>query len=125
MDVGSPKHLERLRGEPAVKAALFRLDPDPAFGEARFERSSKNAAYWPPISQLAERFFAAGSVVPLTEGIRVYGRPCWLLAVPIAASPTSPFVIALASAEGPPSEALATFLREVCHDFWYGSSFFK
>jgi len=125
MDVQSPEHLERLRDQIAFKAALLRRHPDPAVGEARFERSPKNTHYWPPIEQLAAHFAASGLVQETLEEHTLYGRPCWLLATSLAPSPNSPYAIAVAAADSAPPDALLSLLRDVTHDYWYGSSFFK
>ncbi len=45
MDVRSPEHLERLRDQPEIKAALLRFRPEADAFEARFERASKNTLY--------------------------------------------------------------------------------
>ena len=42
MDAESPKHLERLRDQPEIKAALLQRRAVTAATEARFERAAKN-----------------------------------------------------------------------------------
>ena len=125
MDVESPKHLERFRDQPEIKAVLLRFGPEPPAAEARFERAAKNTLYWPPIETLARRFVAAGRADETREAQRVYGRSCWLLAACVSPAADSPFAIAMADAEGAPAEALLELLRKVSEDYWYGSYFFK
>ena len=125
MDVESPGHLERFRDHRAIKAVLLRMDPDPAYGEARFERSATNPDSWPPIWQLAARFRAAGTVVEASEGVAAYGQPCWLLSVRTSSSGSSPFAIAGVAGPEPPGDDVIGLLRGVCQDYWFGSTFFK
>ena len=125
MDVESPKHLERLRDQPEIKAALLRFQPTPTATEVRFERAAKNTLYWPPIERLAERFLAMGRGEEVRETRDFYGRPCWLLAVTLAQSADAPYTIAVAAADGTPVDALVALLQDVSHDYWHGSSFFK
>lgn len=125
MDVESPEHLERLRDQPEIKAALLRLQPAWPTSEARFERVAKNTLYWPLIDSLAARFVAAGQAAPVQEKHEIYGRPCWLLAVPLSPAADAPFTIAIAAAEGASTEALVTVLETVTRNYWFGSSFFK
>ena len=124
MDVESSEHLERLRSQPEVKAALLRLGGDSA-DEARFERASRNSHYWSAIQGLVDRFAATGRVLPLQEECVVYGRPCWLLATSLSSSPQAPYAIAVVAADGTPVEALLELLHSVSHDYWFGSTFFK
>ena len=125
MDVESPKHLERLRDQPEIKAALLRFQPAPTATEVRFERAAKNTLYWPPIEELAARFLAMGRGEEIRETQDFYGRPCWLLAVTLARSPDAPYTIAVAAADGVPVDALVALLQDVSHDYWHGSYFFK
>ena len=125
MDEESPKHLERLRDQAEIKAALLRLQPTPTSTEARFERAPKNTLYWPPIEALAARFLAAGRTEEIREPREFYGRPCWLLATRVVDTPNAPYTIAVAAADGAPVEALVALLQDVGHDYWHGSSFFK
>ena len=124
MDVESPEHLERLRSQPEVKAAVLRLGSD-STDEVRFERSSKNSLYWPPIEGLLDRFASTGYVFPLQEACVVYGRPCWLLATRLASSARAPFAVAVVAADGAPVEVLLELLQRVSGDYWFGSYFFK
>ncbi|HEX2830598.1 MAG TPA: hypothetical protein VHP37_29945 [Burkholderiales bacterium] len=124
MDVESPEHLERLRGQPEVKAAALRFGPDSA-AEVRFERASRNALYWPPIQGVLDRIASTGCVAPLQQECVVYGRPCWLLATSLASSPQAPFAVAVVSADGAPVEVLLELLKRVSYDYWFGSHFFK
>ncbi|MCE9658420.1 MAG: hypothetical protein K8R60_07660 [Burkholderiales bacterium] len=124
MDVESAEHLERLRCQPEVKAALLRLAADsPA--EARFERAARNSLYRAAIQGLVDRFAATGFVLPLQEECVIYGRPCWLLATSLASSPQAPYAIAVVAADGAPVEALLELLHGVSRDYWFGSTFFK
>ncbi|MEP6833663.1 MAG: hypothetical protein ABJB74_09720 [Gemmatimonas sp.] len=125
MDVGSPEHLERLRDRPEVKAALLRLIAVPESAEVRFERTPKNVVYWPPIESLSERILSSGCVTEVREPIVLYGRPCVVVATGLAASPKTPYAIAVVSADGAPVESLVKVLQDVCRDYWYGSYFFK
>ena len=125
MDVESPKHLERFRDQPEIKAVLLKLGPESDAAEARFERAAKNALYWPPIEALAGRFIATGRARETHEAQRVYGRSCWLLATALTPNAGAPFAIAMADAEGAPVETLLALLRKVSEDYWYGSYFFK
>ncbi len=125
MDVRSPEHLERLRDQPEIKAALFRFQLTPTASEARFERARKNTLYWPPIDALSARFLATGRAQEIREDHQLYGRPCLLLATSLASSPHAPYVIALAAADGAPVETLLALLRRVSGDYWHGSYFFK
>lgn len=125
MDVESPRHLERFRDQPEIKAALLRAGPTTADTEARFERSTRNTDYWPPILALSSRFLATGRSESLQEPIEVYGRPCWLLATTMGPAETGPYAIALAAADGASSEDLMRLLLDVSHDYWHGSYFWK
>ena len=125
MDAESPEHLERLRDQPEVKVALLRLLPDSIEPEARFERASKNALYWPAVNCLASRFLSVGYAEEVREEREFYGRPCWLLATSLGSSADAPYAIAVAAADGTPIEALVALLHSVSHHYWFGSSFFK
>jgi hypothetical protein len=125
VDIESPQHLERLRDQPEIKAALLRSWMALDAREVRFERAAKNRLYWPPIENLSRRFLDAGCAERVCDGQQIYGRPCWLLANVLAPSPNAAYVIALASADGAPLDVLQALLREVCHDYWHGSYFFK
>ncbi len=125
MDKQSAEHLERLRNQPEIKAALFHLQPAPETPEARFERAAKNTLYWPPIDALAARFHAARRAQEIHEQCEIYGRSCLLVATSLAQSPNAPYTIALVAADGSPVETLLAMLRSVSHDYWYGSYFFK
>ena len=125
MDVESPRHLERLRDQPEIKAALLREQATPAATEVRFERSPRNTQYWPPIETLGARFLEAGRPASACDPIEVYGRPCWLLATALHPSTASPYAIAVASAEGAPVATLLALLRSVSEDYWHVSFFWK
>lgn len=125
MDVESPRHLERFRDQPEIKAALLRAGPTAADTEARFERSARNTDYWAPILALSSRFLATGRSEALREPIEVYGRPCWLIATSMGPAETGPYSIALAAADGASSEDLVRLLLDVSHDYWHGSYFWK
>ena len=79
----------------------------------------------PPIEALATRFLAAGRVDEVREPVALYGRPCWLLATRLADAAEAPYAIAVTAAGGAPVDDLLALLREVSHDYWHGSSFFK
>ena len=123
MDVESPVHLERLRDQPEIKAALLRERPDAEASECRFERSAKNNAYWPPIEDFAASVRAGARVDEACRPVTIYGRSCWLLAT--ALHPVGPYAIAVTAADGASVEDLVALLRKVTHDYWFGSSFFK
>jgi len=125
VDVESPKHLERLRDQPEIKAALLCEQASPTAPEVRFERSPKNTLYWPPIESLAAGFLGVGRPAPVCEPIQLYGRPCWLLATALSPARESPYAIAVASAEGAPVATLLALLRRVSDDYWNGSHFWK
>ncbi|MEO8634489.1 MAG: hypothetical protein ABI587_04330 [Gemmatimonadales bacterium] len=125
MDVESPKHLERLRDQPEIKAVLLREDAAPTATEARFDRAPKNTLYWSPIEALAARILGAGRPEEVCDPIHLYGRQCWLLATALSLSPRAPYAIAVASAEGAPVETLLRLLRSVSEDYWQGSTFWK
>ncbi len=124
MDVESAEHLERLRDQPAIKAAILRLH----IGDAReisFERATKNVEYKTAVDALAARVIATGDLSGVAESTIVYGNPCWLLAIPLASSPNTPYVVAIAGADRVPIDELVLLLENVCRDYWYGSTFFK
>ena len=123
MDIESPRHLEHLRAQPEIKAALLRERPAADASECRFERSAKNKDYWPPIEALAASIRAGGRIDEACTPLTVYGRSLWLMVT--ALDPVGPYAIAVTSADGAPREMLAAVLRKVTHDYWYGSSFFK
>jgi len=123
MDVESPKHLERLRDQPEIKAALLRERPMAEASECRFERSAKNRDYWPPIEALAARIGAGGRIDEACTSLTVYGQPCWLIVT--ALDPRGPYAIAMTAADAAPAMELGAVLRKVTHDYWYGSTFFK
>ncbi|MGH8675846.1 MAG: hypothetical protein ACREVG_16250 [Burkholderiales bacterium] len=123
MDVESPKHLERLRDQPEIKAALLREEPAADAAECRFERSARNSAYWPPIEALAASILATGRVEELCQPVTVYERSCWVIAT--ALDPRGPYAVAVTAADGAALEELVTVLRKVTHDYWHGSYFFK
>ncbi len=123
MDVESPEHLEHLRAQPEIKAALLRERPVAGASECRFDRSAKNRDYWPPIEALAAGISAVGRIDEACTPLTVYGRSLWLIVT--ALDPAGPYAIAVTSADGAPREMLAAVLRKVTHDYWYGSSFFK
>ena len=125
MDVESPKHLERLRDLPEIKVALLRMSVAADSSEARFERTAKGTLYWPPVRSLATHFAGAAQPSEIRTPITVYGRSCWLLATMLAPAASAPYVIAVAAADGAEMEAIIGRLREVSHDYWYGSYFFK
>ena len=125
MDVQSPEHLERLRDQPEIKAALLRKQLAPEATEVRFERAAKNTLYWPPIDELAARFLSAGCTQPIEERLRIYGQPYLLLATALSPAPHAPYVIAVVAFGGAPVETLRALLQAVTRDYWYGSYFFK
>lgn len=125
MDVQSPDHLHRLQAQPDVKVALLRLRPTPQSDEIRFERSPKNSAYWLPVTALDAQITRKGSVDETRECLDIYERPCWLIATALAPLPNSPYVVAIAAADGADINALVKLLQAVCHDYWHGSYFFK
>jgi hypothetical protein len=125
MDIQSPKHLERFRDQPEIKAVLLRSFLSATANEARFERAAKNSLYWPPIDNLESRILLNNHIVEVQEAHQIYGRPCWLLGTSLTSSPNAPFLIAIVAADGTPVTALLTLLNEVSHDYWYGSTFFK
>ena len=120
----SPGPLERLRDRPEIKAALLRFGPAPA-AEARFERASKNTAYWEPIERLSARFLALEGAEEVCESHVLYGKPCWLLASKLADSPNAPYIMAVAAADGASVDTMVALLQAVSRDYWYGSYFFK
>lgn len=125
MDVESPEHLERLRDLPQIKVALLRIwvETPPA---VRFERSARNTDYWPPVEALAADFIATQQPRETCTDIDVYGRPCWLISTLLAPKASSPYAIAITAADdGADLDTLVGRLRQVCHDYWYGSHFFK
>ena len=125
MDIESPDHLERLRNQSEIKAALLRPWIAHDAKEARFERAAKNRLYWPPIENLSRRFLDSGRTEQVCQGYQIYGQPCWLLAIALAPSPKAAYAIALAGAQGASADAMLDQLRSVCHDYWHGSDFFK
>jgi hypothetical protein len=124
MDIESPKHLERFRDRPEIKAVLLRLQPS-ATTEARFERSARNVHYWPFIESLSARFLAAGQSAEIRQPIEVYGRSCWLIATTLGTPDKAPYAVAVTAADGVAPEVLIALLRDVSEDYWFGSSFFK
>lgn len=125
MDVESPEHLERLRARPEYKVAMVRMGIADGHAEARFDRAPRHADYWPPLLALLDRLQHLGAPIETCEPVEVYGRPCWLLATALVATPTSPCALAVVAADGEPAEELAERLRDVCHNHWYGSYFWK
>jgi hypothetical protein len=125
MDVESPDHLERLRDQPDVKVALLRQRPEASASEARFERTAKNALYWPAVERLAARFIEQGHAADLQEPCEFYGRPCWLLATKLAPADDAPYAIAVAASDGASAAGLVALLQDVSRDYWFGSTFFK
>ena len=123
MDVESPRHLEHLRAQPEIKAALLRERPVAGTSECRFERSAKNKDYWPTIEALAATIGTGSRIDEACTPLTVYGRRCWLLVT--ALDPHGPHAIAVVSADNAEREELAAVLRKVVHDYWYGSAFFK
>ena len=123
MDVESPRHLEHLRAQPEIKAALLRERPAAGASECRFERSAKNREYWPPIEALAAAIGTGGRIDEACTSLTVDGQPSWLLVT--ALDPQGPHAIAVVSADNAVREELAAVLRKVTHDYWYGSAFFK
>jgi hypothetical protein len=124
VDVESPKHLERLRDQPEVKAALLRFRAGSA-ADVAFERAPKNSLYRSALEELLDRFDTAAPALELQEACVVYGRPCWLLATTLSASPQSPLAVAVVAADGASVDVLLELLRSVSHDYWFGSYFFK
>ena len=124
MDVESPKHLERLRDQPEVKAALLRFRAHSA-SDVRFERAAKNSLYRSAIQELLDRLDTPAPVLELQEACVVYGRPCWLLATALSSSAQAPLALAVVAADGAAAEVLFALLRSVSHDYWFGSYFFK
>jgi hypothetical protein len=123
MDIESPEHLERLRDQPEVKAALLRKRPVADASECRFERNTKNNAYWPPIEDSAAGVLASARVEEACRALTIYGRPCWLIVT--ALNPVGPYAIAVTAADGASVEDLVALLRKVTEHYWFGSSFFK
>jgi hypothetical protein len=123
MDIESPRHLEMLRAEPEIKAALLREQPIADSAECRFERSAKNRDYWPPIEALAASIGTSGRIDEACTPLTVYGRPCWLIVT--ALDPRGPYAIAVTAADAASAVELGVVLRKVTHDYWFGSSFFK
>jgi len=123
MDIESPRHLERLRDQPEIKAVLLRERPAEGASECRFERSVKNNAYWPPIEDLAAGVLASARVDEACRPVTIYGQPCWLLAT--ALNPVGPYAIAVTAADGASVEDLVAVLQKVTDHYWFGSSFFK
>jgi len=123
MDVESPRHLERLRAEPEIKAVLLRERPTAGASECRFERSARNKAYWPPIEELAASILASGRVDEACRPVTIYGRACWLIAT--ALDPLGPYAVAVAAADGASVDDLTAVLRKVTDNYWFGSYFFK
>ena len=123
MDVESPKHLERLRDQPEIKAALLRERPVVDASECRFERSARNNAYWPPIEDFAAGVLASARVDEACRPVTIYSRSCWLLAT--ALNPVGPYAIAVTAADGASLEELVAVLRKVTDHYWNGSYFFK
>ena len=124
MDVESPKHLERLRDQPEVKAALLRFGAGSA-ADVRFERAARNSLYWSPIQELVDGLDATAPVRELQQACVVYGRPCWLLATALSSSAQAPLTLAVVAADGAAVDVLIELLRSVSHDYWFGSYFFK
>ncbi|MFN0184790.1 MAG: hypothetical protein ACKVQR_13330 [Aquabacterium sp.] len=125
MDVESPEHLERLRQQPEVKAALLLRGPLAGADQCRFERAAKNTLYWPAIEDLALRMRAEGRSQVVREERTFYGRPCWLLAICLSPAADGPFTIAVVAADSEPAEVLEALLQRVSRDYWFGSRFFK
>ena len=125
MDVESLVHLERLRDQPDVKAALLVLQVVEPDRSVRFERAAKNTEYWAPIQSVLQRFSAQGAIEEFREPVTIYGRPCTLIATARAPRDSAPFAIAVVASDGEPIEKIAALLRDVCYNYWYGSSFFK
>ena len=124
MDVESPEHLERLRSQPEVKAALLRAGAD-SDAEVRFERAPRNSLYWSAVQNLLEGCASTGPFPELRQECVVYGRPCWLLVTSLEPSPRAPCTIAVVAADGAPMDVLLELLRSVSRDYWFGSYFFK
>jgi hypothetical protein len=125
VDVESPKHLEKLRDYPEIKAALLGFQVALPDRTAEFERSPKNTLYWPPIRALARRFTDSGSPAETRENIEVYGQPCWLISTLLDNRPDSPYAIAITDAAGAGAEDLIEALRRASDHYWNGSYFWK
>lgn len=125
MDVKSPEHLERLRNQPEFKVAVLRFVASEDSEFVRFERSAKNTDYWPLVEALDKRIIEAKDLSGVAETVEVYNRSCWLLAVSLAPTQGSPYAVALAAADGESIDKLVLLLKSVCHDYWYGSYFWK
>lgn len=125
MDIESPVHLDRLRNQPEIKAAILRRGAAPTAAEARFDRAVKNTLYWPALEAISARFIAAGRAEDTCETLFVYGQPCRLLAATLGPSADAPYILAIVGAEGAPVDTLFALLQSVCRDYWFGSYFFK
>ena len=125
MDVESPEHLERLRDLKPVKVALLQFHVEMPGRGVRFERSARNAAYWPHVEALHARQVTAMRADEGRSSLVVYGRDCWLISTLLAPRHDSPFALAVATADGVDADDIVTTLRSVCHDYGYGSTFFK
>jgi hypothetical protein len=125
MDVESTSHLDRLRSQSEVKATMLCLGVATSDRVARFERKASNSLYWRPILELQAQFSSAGTPREVVQNVTVYGRSCWIMACTLSPSENSPYAISVASADGVSVTELQTLLRSVCHDYWYGSTFFK
>ena len=125
MDVESPKHLEKLRDYPEIKAAFFNYRVASPEMVAEFERAQKNELYWPPIRALARRFAESGAPAEKRDDIEVYDRPCWLISTLLAPRPDSPYAIAVTDASGAGADELIAALRKASDHYWNGSYFWK
>ena len=125
MDAESPIHLERLRACPEYKVAMLRMGLAASKDQVRFDRAPGNTSYWPPLLALLDRLQQAGAPAEVREPIEIYERPCLLIATSLTPSPIAPCALAVVAADGEHVEVLAERLRDVCHDYWYGSYFWK
>lgn len=125
MDTRSPEHLEPLRFRTEIKAVLLRRAATPDAAEIRFEREEKDEAYWTPINERLSMILAEGAPKSSTSSLEVYGCPCVLLVVPLVEVRLSPFAIAVMTDPRGPVDDVRALLHRACHDYWYGSYFFK
>jgi hypothetical protein len=125
VDVESPKHLEKLRDYPEIKAAFFTYQVARPEMVAEFERAPKNTMYWPPIRKLARRFVESGAPAEIRDDIEVYGQRCWLISTLLAERPDSAYAIAVTDATGAGADELIAVLRKASDHYWNGSYFWK
>jgi hypothetical protein len=125
VDVESPKHLEKLRDHPEIKAAFLSFQVAMPEMTAEFERAPKNTMYWPPIRELVRRFAESGAPSEMRDEIEVYGQRCWLISTLFAERPDSPYAVAVTDATGAGADELIAALRRALDQYWNGSYFWK